>query len=149
MRKNRYTLILVSFLCSCSYFYDSTDYSFVEKPYLGVYKKAVPYKKCPETITLLNESIYVRKLNCTGLEVIDTATYKFIARPTSEGLNKMGIMFKNWRFLYHEMSYMPMGGDSTGNYSCFYTVENDTQAKLVIHADNRSLDYVLELPKAK
>lgn len=147
--KKRYFLILTVIISSCAYFYDDTDYSFIEEPYFGEYKKILPYENCPESVILLNDSIYVRKLSCTDVVVIDTAMYKFFTRPKSEGLNKMGIRFKNWRFLYHELSYMPMGGDSTGDYSLFYTVENDKLAKLVILADNRSLDYVLELHRGK
>jgi len=140
-------LITVLLFSSCSYFYDSTEYSKVDKPFLGTYNKNSLYENCPETITLLNDSLYVRELICPEITILDTAKYIFILEEEFDDLNRMRISFKDWRYLYDDISYANIDVDSIGTYGCFYTVENHNSAKFVIHGDLRYLDYVLELPK--
>lgn len=143
----RFFLYIFILFCLTSCFYgDNTKYGFIDKPYLGEYNKVFPFKKCTESIILIDDSFYVHSVDCGSLIILDTAKYKFYASKNLESFNKMGITFFDYHYLYDDVSYKGLG-DSIGQYGCFYTVENDTMAKIVPHPDLRQADFILNIQK--
>jgi hypothetical protein len=126
-------------LASCTFF--DEKYHIVEGPVLAQYKRGTSDNENSESISLLNDSVYVRELSVNGILETDTARYTFLTRPKSSGLNRMGINFKNWRFIYDSISLMPITGDSVGEFRCHYVLEYGTHAKVVVLGDAPFLDY--------